>query len=133
LAGSYYGDAYLLVPQTSFISRVSSDPSTATDDTITLTAALTLNQEDYLLNLGADGASAPTSAPDYDGSLITLYSDAAGTTAATNPYLLTAQNGQFSGWVNSDYEVVDLLVTNADGVPQIVAPHQVVGREVIVE
>jgi hypothetical protein len=130
---TYYGDSFLYIPQTSSISRVTNDPSSETDDTLDLSQALTLVQEDYLLNLGADGASSPLSAPDFDGSRVTLYTDPAGVNTSPNPYLLTAQNGNFNGWVSNDYEVVDLLITNADGVPQLVWPHVTVGREIIVE
>jgi len=126
-----YGDSSLYIPQTSKISKVTSDPSAAVDDQLTIDPAVTLAEGDFLLNLGADGASAPLSAPDYDGSLVTLYTDPVGNTANPNDYILTGQNGQFRGWIEGGYEVVDLLIADESGVPLIFIPSFQVGPEIL--
>lgn len=119
---AYYGDSPLYVPQTSMISRVTSDPLAAVDDLLTISPALTLFQGDWLLNLGADTAANPLIAPNYDGSRIALYTDPVGNDAAGTDYMLTGQGGGFQGWIADGYAIVDLLITNPSGVPTLAIP-----------
>lgn len=129
-----YGDSTLFQPVLSKITRVTSDPTAATDDTLTISPAVAVSDGDYLLNIGADGAAAPLATPNYDGSLLTLYTDPAGNTANANDYLLTGENGHFFGWLESaiagSVSVVDLLIANSSGVPQLVLPLTAVGPSI---
>jgi len=128
-AATAYGDVNLYIPNTAKVAKVTSDPSSATDDTLELSAALTIAAGDYLLNLGPD-TGAPL-APVFDGSTLTLYTDNAGTALNANKYLLTGTNGEFRGWLPSGTLVCDLLVTNASIAPVIVTPFITLGAEVI--
>jgi hypothetical protein len=128
---TYYGDSFLYIPDTSLISRVTSDPSAATDDELTITPALSVQSGDWLLNLGADTAGTPLTTPNYDGSDVALYSDPVGNNADANPYLLTGQGGNFQGWIEGGYYAVDLLITNPSGGLVMAMPTFNVGREIM--
>lgn len=126
-----YGGSPLFVPDTTRITRVTSDPSGAADDELTVSPALSVVAGEYLFNLGADGAAAPLSGPQYDGSSITIYEDNVGNTAAAYPYLTTGQGGTFRGWLSEGAIVADLLITDPAGVPRVVWPFYPIGPEVI--
>lgn len=119
-ARTAYGNGFLYIPQTSSISRVSAISSS--DDELTLTAALSLMDGDYLLNLGSDGATAPTSSPNYDGSRIDLFEDPVGNSTLGSDYLLTGSQGQYNGFLSPHARVVDLLIASISGVPSVVIP-----------
>jgi hypothetical protein len=119
---TFYGASSLFIPDTTRITRVTSDPTAASDDTLTISPPRSLVTGEWLLCLGNDTATTPTTSPNYDGSGLTLYTDNVGTNSNANKYLETAQNGQFSGWLVEGYEVVDLLVTDSDNQPLVVIP-----------
>lgn len=126
-----YGGSMLYIPDTTRIARVTSDPSTATDDTLTLSPAVAVVMGEYLFNLGADGAAAPSSGPQYDGSRITLYEDNVGAVVSPYKYLTTGQGGVVNGWLSEGSIVVDLLISDGAGIPQVVWPFYPPGPEVI--
>jgi len=137
-ASTAYGDVNLYIPNLSKITRISSfganltsDPTLASDDLINVAPNVSIASGDYLFNLGADGAAAPTSVPAYDGSTLTLYTDNAGTAASANKYVLTGTNGEFRCWLPTGTLMVDLLVTNASGTPIVAIPFVTLGAEVI--
>jgi hypothetical protein len=115
-----YGAASMFIPNLNKIRRVSAVSSS--DDAITIDAAVSITAGDYMLVIGADTATTPETAPNYDGSLISLYSDNAGQTAVSPKYLLTTTGGSYIGWTGAGTKAVDLLITNSSGVPQIVDP-----------
>jgi hypothetical protein len=115
-----YGSAKMFIPNLNKIRRVTAISSS--DDAVTLDSAVSLTAGDYMLVIGADGAATPESAPNYDGSTISLYSDNSGVTAVSPKYLQTTTGGAFIGWVASGTYAVDLLVTNSSGIPQVVQP-----------
>lgn len=110
-----YGAGHLYIPQTSQITRCTTIGTA--DDEINVNPAMTVTAGDYLFNLGNDGASAPLSAPSYDGSPIGLYTDPAGNNSAGD-YLVTGTNGEFSGYIDEGYPSVDLLIVDSSGVPR---------------
>lgn len=117
-----FGDGNLFAPDTSKVAKVTG--VSTSDDALTLDAALVITDGDWLLNLGPDTG---TTSPVYDGSRCVLYTDPAGVTANANKYVLTSQGGEFLGWIEDSsgfptFAVVDLLVTNPSGVPQILIP-----------
>lgn len=126
-----YGGSMLYIPDTTRITRITSNPLTAVDDTLTIAPAISLVAGEYLFNLGADLAAAPLSAPQYDGSTIDIYEDNVGTVASIYKYLTTGQGGAFSGWLGEGAIVVDLMIANSAGVPQVVWPFYPIGPEVI--
>lgn len=115
-----YGLSYLYIPQTSKVSRVTA-LSSSTDE-LTLSTALTIEDGDFLLNLGADGAVAPLTAPNLDGSRIELYADPVGSQLLGADYTLTGSLGQFSTWLSLNAMTIDLLVTSDAGVPLLLIP-----------
>lgn len=124
-----YGESPLFVPDTTRIEKVTA--VSGSDDQLTVANALSVVAGEYLLNLGADGATDPTSAPDYDGSTITLYTDNVGNNANSNKYLVSGQGGFFHGWTQTGIIAVDLLITNESGSPEIVKPFHTLGAEVV--
>ncbi len=125
-----YGNSFLYVPDTDKITRVTSDPTAASDDELVVSPTLTVAVGDWLLNLGADGATAPLTAPDFDGGN-TLYIDAVAASTNANPYLVTGQGGHFRGWVADGVNQVDLLVNDSSGVPLIAMPGFDTGRSLV--
>ena len=123
-----YGDSPFYIPQLSAITKVTVVSSI--DDELTTSPARTLAQDDLLINLGADLAATPTSAPNYDGSRVDLYTDNAGVNLNSNKYVLTGTGGQFQGWIEAGYQVVDLLITDAEGIPRLAVPFHLVGPNV---
>lgn len=129
--GVDYGGSYLYIPDVTRIARVTSDPSAATDDTLTISPGLALISGEFLLNLGADGAAVPTSAPSYDGSRITIYEDNAGNNPSAYDYVLSGQHGGFRGWLSEGTILADLLITDPSGAPKLVWPFYAINPEVI--
>jgi hypothetical protein len=125
---TFYGDSELYIPQLSMVTRVATVPGG--DDTLTLTTARTLYQGDLLFNLGTDGAPAPLSQPNYDGSPIDIYTDNAGVNISSNKYVSTGRGGSFRGWIENGYSIVDLLVTDEAGIPRFANPFHYVGAGV---
>lgn len=126
---TFYGGAALLVPTPAQISRVSVVGTS--DDTLTLSAALVLYSGDYLLNLGSDTAApSGTQTPNYDGSRDTIYTDPVNSTVSSQKYLLTADGGQYEGWLASGIALCDILVADLSGTPKILIPHVSLGHEV---
>lgn len=130
-AQTSYGNGSLYIPQTSKITKVTSDPSAAADDTLTIAPAISVTKDDWLLNLSTDGAAAPLSAPDYDGSDVQIFADPAAVANAALKYLLTGRGGLFRGWVDDAYKVVDLLITDASGIPVLVMPSFELGSSIV--
>jgi hypothetical protein len=91
-----------------------------------------VNEGDFLLCLGADGAATPTSAPNYDGSDITIYDDNVGNNASSLNYLSTGSSGLFHGWLESGFDVVSLLITDESGTPKAAVPFYPTGPDVVV-
>jgi hypothetical protein len=123
-----YGGANFFVPDTGRITRVTAKSSS--NDEFTIGTARSLVAGEWLLNLEADAAAAPLSAPNYDGSGVVLYTDPVGTTANANKYLATGDDGRFLGWVTPGLVAVDLLISSSAGVPVIVSPNVSLGVEV---
>ena len=115
-----YGNSFMYVPRTTSISKVSS--VSGSDDQLTLTSALTLFDKDYLLNLGTDGATTPTIAPNYDGSRLELYADPVGNALLGSDYVLTGSQGQFECYLNRCARHCDVLITDGSGSPELVIP-----------
>ena len=134
-----YGSSSLFVPNVNRIRRISSfgensssDPTAATGTTqLNLSAAITASKGDWVLCLGADTASDPSTQPNWDGSTVTLYDDEVGDEESSLPYLLTGSGGSFRGWVDSGREAVDLLVLDDASSPRIVLPTFELGPEVM--
>jgi len=126
-----YGGSMLYIPDVTRISRIVSDPASATDDELILDPAIAVVAGEYLFNLGADQSAAPTAGPQYDGSTISIYEDNVGTVASAYKYLTTGQGGVFRGWLSEGVIVADLLIADASGVPRVVWPFYPIGPEVI--
>lgn len=124
----YYDNGYFYIPRTNQLSRIQSVGTV--DDQLTLTVAIVANAGDYLLNLGADTAATPLSAPNYDGSTLTLYGDNVGGGATLGDYVLTGEKGQYECWLPSGTLLTDLLITDSSGQPQLVYPYVALGPEV---
>lgn len=123
-----YGDSPLYVPQLADITQVTG--VSGADDELTISPARSLSQDDLLINLGVDTAATPLSAPNYNGSRVDLYTDNAGVNLNSNKYVLTGIGGQFQGWIEAGYQVIDLLITDAEGVPRLALPFHLVGPNV---
>lgn len=124
-----YGGTVFYVPDTTNITRVVSiDPSY---DKITVSPGIQAIGYSYLFNLGADTASTPLLAPNYDGSTISLYADPVGSLAASNPYLITNPGGNFIGWVESGVQVCSVLICNSSGTPVLAIPQFQCGLELL--
>ncbi len=121
-----FGDGTLYIPNTAKIVGVTS--VSAVDDILVVTTAVTVAENDWLLNVGVDG-SAPSSLA-LDGSDISIFTDNAGNETSANKYMLTATGGSFHGWLSGGFPVVDLLITNSSDVPQVVWPLQAPTPEV---
>lgn len=128
-----YGDAIIYEPDPTRVASVASfganavsTRAAADDDRINLVTALTIEQDEYLLTLGTD--SIP---PAYASSPISLYEDNVGNNVLSVPYLITGKGGYFSGWIESGWTLVDLLITNQSGTPLAVIPFYPLGTEVI--
>lgn len=124
-----YGNSNLYIPNMNKIARVTSLGTT--DDELNLTPTPSVAQGDYLLNLGADAAAAPLTAPNFDGSTISLYDDNTGQNAHSTYYALTGSNGQFEVWLESGILAVDLLITDTNNNPIVVIPFVSPGREIL--
>lgn len=123
---TFYGDSTLFIPQVTAVTQVTA--VSTSDDVLTISPARSLTAGDFLLNIGPDtGALAPV----YDGSIVPLYTDNAGNNTNSNKYLVTSTPGAFLGWVNDDYVVVDLLITDGSGIPRIVNPFFALGPAVV--
>jgi hypothetical protein len=120
-----YSPGFLYTPQISKITRVSSVGTS----TINITPAISVSAGDFLINLGADGAAAPLTAPAYDGSPISLFSTPDGS-VLVGDYVVTSALGHFSTWISEGYPVVDLLITTGSGVPFAFIPFFQVGPSV---
>lgn len=136
---TYYGDVPLYIPDMNKITKVTSfgpgsaaTQAAATDDRLNISPAITVNEGDFLLCLGADGAATPTSAPNYDGSDITIYDDNVGNNASSLNYLSTGSSGLFHGWLESGFDVVSLLITDESGTPKAAVPFYPTGPDVVV-
>lgn len=124
-----YGNTNLYIPNLNKISRVSSVGTS--DDELNISPAISVAQGDYLLNIGADGAAAPLTSPNYDGSSLALYDDNSGQIVHSNDYVLTGSNGQFECWLASGVLAVDLLITDTNNNPLVVIPFVQPGREIV--
>jgi hypothetical protein len=122
-----YGDVDLYIPDTSKLFSVISVDDDAEE--MVISGAESLEAGMFLLNLGADSA-ASLGTPAYDGGE-TLYTDPVGNATAGLPYLRTSQGGEFRGWLTSGTELVDLLLSDESGVPQVVIPGHAPGPEVV--
>lgn len=127
----FYGNSYYYIPDTTRVGKVQSVTSGAAG-TLTLTGNLVVEEGEWLLNLGADGGGV---APLYDGSRIVLYSDPGGNTAINGHYISTATGGTYVCWIgdspsDATGSVVDLLILNSDGTPELVVPIVTLGDRV---
>jgi len=133
-----YGNSTLFIPNMNRIRKIASfgtneatDPASATGTTqLNLSSAITASKGDWVLCLGADTASDPTSQPSWDGSDVTIYTDPVGDETSSLDYLLTGSGGSFRGWVDSGRVAVDLLVIDGTGTPRIALPLFELGPEV---
>lgn len=123
-----YGDGYFFVPYPGQLSRVSA--VSGTEDELTLTTVLTLNEGDWLFNLGVDTLSSLAESPNYDGSTLSLYTDPVGTNTA-GTYLVTGSKGQYEGYLESGTLICDLLICDASGTPRLISPLIAPGPEVL--
>lgn len=130
-AETFYGDSPMFVPNLGRVTKVTSDPTVATDDTLTIAPAITVLSNEWLLCIGPDGGANPLSVPLLDGSTINLFADNAGNNANANPYFLTASNGNFRGWVDDGVEACDLLITDDSGGVRMVIPLKQVGPGIV--
>ena len=121
-----YGNATMYIPDFNKIRKIAS--VSGGEDQITVDAAVSVSVDDYILNIGADGATAPKSDPDLD-SIVTLYDDLAGDTTNANGYLLTGTGGLFRGWLPTSTTLVDILVTDNSKNPEVVLPFFAPGPE----
>ena len=134
-----YGSSSLFIPNMNRIRKIASfgtnevtDPASATGTTqLNLSSAITASKGDWVLCLGADTASDPTSQPAWDGSDVTIYTDPVGDDASSLNYLLTGSGGSFRGWVDSGRVAVDLLVIDGTGSPRIALPLFELGPELL--
>jgi hypothetical protein len=124
-----YGNSSLYIPNMNKITRVTSRGTT--DDELNVSPVPSVALGDYFLNIGADSAVAPLTAPNFDGSLIAIYDDNTGQIAHATKYLLTGSNGQFEGWLSSATLAVDLLITDTSNNPIVVIPFVSPGREIV--
>jgi hypothetical protein len=136
---TYYGDVPIYIPDMNRITKVTSfgpgsaaSQSAATDDRLNISPSVALNEGEFLLCIGADGASAPTGSPNLDGSDITIYDDNVGNNSSSLNYLSTGSSGFFHGWIESGYEVVSLLITDESGTPKAAVPFYSTGPDVVV-
>lgn len=125
----YYGNSYYYIPRMSLIGQVSS--VSTSDDLLSTTTALTVTQGDYLFNLGADAATTPLLQPNFDGSDYTLYGNNVGSGATIGHYVVTGNQGQYEAWLPSGTVIVDLLLTDSSGQPQLAQPFVSVGPEIV--
>ena len=125
----FYGNSYFYIPRMNQIGQVSA--VSTSDDLLSLTGALDVSQGDYLFNLGADTAATPLIQPNFDGSDYTLYGDNVGGGASLGKYMLTGNQGQYECWLQAGTVVVDMLLTDSSGQPQLVQPFVAVGPEIV--
>lgn len=125
----FYGNSYFYIPRMNQIGQVSA--VSTSDDLLSLTGALDVSQGDYLFNLGADTAATPLIQPNFDGSDYTLYGDNVGGGASLGKYMLTGNQGQYECWLPAGTVVVDMLLTDSSGQPQLVQPFVAVGPEIV--
>jgi hypothetical protein len=119
-----YGNSTLFIPDFDKIRRISSVSSS--EDELTVDVAVSITAGDYILNIGADGATTPKTDPDLD-AIVTLYDDPEGATANANGYMVTGSGGHFRGWLPSQTKTVDLLITDSSKNPQVVVPFYTTG------
>lgn len=124
-----YGSSNLFIPDLTKITRISSVGSV--DDEVNLAPLYSLAQGDYLLNIGNDTSSTPLTAPNYDGSTVTMYDDPTGQIAHATKYFLTGSMGQFLGWLKAGTLACDLLISDSSGNPIVVIPMVSPGREIV--
>ena len=92
------GDKFLLRPGSSNIFTGNDSVQSITSTTIVMSGSYSVASGDLLVNLGPDTG---TSAPAYDGSGATVYSDMDGSTAIGNATVLTGQFGGFEYWTDA--------------------------------
>lgn len=128
-APTYYGASSLLIPDVTRITRVS--VVDAVNDQLTLSPVVQLWDDEYLLNLGADGASNPTVQPNYDGSLLALYEDPVGNEVMSYDYIVTGEIGDYHVYLTAGSVKTDLLIQDSQG-PRLVIPLVDLGAQVAV-
>jgi hypothetical protein len=126
----YYGADRFFIPDTSRIGQVVAT-EVGGDDAITLTSSLTLYSGDYLLNLSGDSAANPLVSPNFDGANIGLYVDPSGQISLGAVYIQTAAGGRYRAWLDSNTQMVDLLVCDQLGRARLLEPCITVGLEVV--
>ncbi len=124
-----YGGSPLYVPDTGRVALVTAVDGS--DDAITISPALELEEGEWLFNLGQDSADTPLLAPEYDGSRVKPLDDPTTGTDAELDYVLTGQGGWFRCWLPDGTVVVDLLVASTSGVPRYLWPCRRVGAEIL--
>lgn len=121
-----YGNSDLYIPNMSKIRQISS--VSGAEDDIVVDAAVNVAVGDYIFNIGNDGAASPKVSPSLD-DILNLWDDPYGASANSNGYLLTGTGGHFRGWLDTGKTLVDLLITDASGNPEIAIPFVSTGAE----
>ncbi len=121
-----YGNSTLFIPNFNKIRQIVS--VAGGEDDITVDAAVSVADGDHILNIGADGATAPKTDPDLDG-IVAITDDPYGITSNASGYLLTGDGGHFRGFLPTGTTLVDLLITDNSKGPEIVIPYYSVGAE----
>lgn len=121
-----FGNSTLFIPDFNKIRQIVS--VSGTEDDITVDAAVNVTSGDHILNIGADGATAPKTSPDLD-AIVALTDDPYGVTSNSNGYLLTGDSGHFKGFLPTSTTLIDLLITDNSKNPEIVIPFFSVGVE----
>lgn len=126
----YYGADRFFVPDTSRLGRITAVEVDG-DDKISLASSLTVYSGDYLLNLSADSATNPLISPNFDGANIGLYTDPSGQISLGAVYIQTATGGRYRAWLESNTQMVDLLVCDQLGRARLLEPCITMGLEVV--
>jgi hypothetical protein len=102
-------DKFIVVRSGSYVSGSFNTVSAVTATTLTITAA-SLSVGDVLVNLGPDTG---VTSPNYDGSGLTIYSDADGSTAITNEVVTADSGGNYSYYHTGSSDIWELIRSNA--------------------
>lgn len=126
----YFGADRFFIPDVDRLSQIAAVEVDG-DDKITLTGSLTLYSGDYLINLGSDSATNPLISPNFDGSNIGLYVDPSGQISLGAVYIQTSTGGRYRAWVESNTQMIDLLVCDQLGRARLFEPTVTLGLEVV--
>lgn len=110
-------DKYLLGPGGANTFSGTDTVQSVTATTVVMGQSVTIVSGDALVNLGPDTG---TSAPNYDGSPLVIYSDADGSTAVSNSRVVASAAGEYSYYHKGDGRFWELVRDSSGTVVDVV-------------